>query len=141
MVGLSGCATVKESVLTGIATGAVTGLVLGPLIDSSAPDAKAGGAVIGAVVGGISAYIIHNGMEERDARIRKETLFNLDKYNVSHPRGNTDYEFGIATPGVETECFNTEVKGDKLVQAHCESRIIGGPEWVRNPNRKKKSNE
>ena len=130
----------KETILTGVATGAVTGLVLGPAIDRGSPDAKVGGALIGAAVGGIAGYFIHKELDDRDAKIRKETLFNLDKFNVSRPNANAnaDYDYGLAAPSVETECYDTEVKGDKLVQAHCESRIIGSPEWVKTQGRKKK---
>jgi hypothetical protein len=134
----SGCATMKESILTGVATGAVAGLALGPAIDRKSPDAMVGGALIGAAVGGIASYFVHKGLEDRDSTVRKETLFNLDKYNVSRPNTNSDYEYGLAAPSVETECYDTEVKGDKLVQAHCESRIIGTPEWVKSQGRKKK---
>ena len=129
----------KGTIITGVATGAVTGLVLGPAIDRRSPDAMVGGALIGAAVGGIAGYFLHKGLDDRDAAIRKETLFNLDKYNVSRPSGSNDYEYGIAAPGVDTECFETQVKGDKLVQAHCESRIIGTPEWVKTQGRKKKA--
>lgn len=135
----SGCASMKETIGTGVVTGAVTGLFLGPAIDRGSPDAKVGGALIGAAVGGIAGYFIHKGMDDRDAKIRKETLFNLDKYNVSRPNGGADYDYGLAAPTVETECYDTQVKGDKLVQAHCESRIIGTPEWVKNSGRKKKA--
>lgn len=130
----------KESIIAGVATGAVTGLVLGPVVDRGSPDAKVGGALIGAAVGGIAGYFLHKGLDDRDAKTRKETLFNLDKFNVSRPNTNVDYDYGIAAPSVETECFDTEVKGDKLVQAHCESRILGSPEWVKNQGRKKKPN-
>ncbi len=129
----------KQSLVTGMGAGAVTGLVLGPVVDRSGSDAKLGGALIGAAVGGITAYFIHSGMEDRDARIRKETLFNLDKFNVSHPSSGMESEYGIANPNVETDCFDTEIKGNKLVQAHCESRIIGAPEWVKTQGRKKKN--
>lgn len=135
--GAMGCASMKQSLVTGAATGAVTGLVLGPVVDRSGSDARLGGALIGAAVGGIAAYFINSGMEDRDARIRKETLFNLDKFNVSRPTSGMESEYGIAAPNIETECFDTEVRGNKLIQAHCESRIIGGPEWVK--GRKKKS--
>lgn len=135
---LMGCASMKQSLVAGVATGAATGLMLGPVVDRSGSDAKLGGALIGVAVGGIAAYFIHDGMESRDARIRKETLFNLDKFNVSRPNSSgMESEYGIAAPNIETECFETEVKGNKLVQAHCESRIIGSPEWTK--GRKKKA--
>src|ERR1700730_16777943 len=103
VVGLaSGCATMKESIITGVATGAVSGLLLGPAIDRGAPDAKLGGALIGAAVGGIAGYFIHKGLDDRDAKTRKETLFNLDKFNVSRPNSGADYDYGLAAPSVET---------------------------------------
>lgn len=133
-----GCASMKQSLVTGAATGTVAGILLGPAVSRSGSDARLGGALIGAAVGGVAAYFIHEGMESRDARIRKETLFNLDKFNVSRPSGSgMESEYGIAAPNIETECFDTEVRGSKLVQAHCESRIIGSPEWVK--GRKKNS--
>ena len=142
VLGAFGCATMKETIITGVAAGAVTGLMLGPAIDRKSPDANIGGALIGAAVGGIAGYFVHKDLENRDAEVRKETLFNLDKYNVSRPNADTDLEYGLAAPSVETQCYDTEVKGDKLVQAHCESKIIGAPEWVKHQERKKKaSNE
>lgn len=131
----------KESIVTGIVAGAATGLILGPVIDREGNDVKLGGALIGAAVGGIASYFIHQGLEDRDAKVRKETLFNLDKFNVSRPSENVDYGYGVASPGVETECFDTEVRGGKLVQAHCESRIIGSPEWVKSSSRKKNESD
>jgi len=131
----------KGSIVLGIASGAATGFVLGPVLDRGASGAKLGGSLIGAAVGGVAGYLIHKSLDERDSGVRKETLFNLDKYNVSHPGGAKDYDYGIAAPSVETECFDTEIKGDKLVQAHCESRITGTPEWVKNTARKKTANE
>lgn len=144
MVCASGCATMKESIFTGVGAGAVTGLVLGPAVDRNASDARLGGALIGAAVGGIAAYFIHKGLDDRDANVRKETLFNLDKYNVSQPGGGgggMDYEYGIAPAGVSTDCFPTEIKGDKLIQAHCESKITGTPEWVKGGGKKKAADE
>ncbi len=139
--GFSGCATMKESIGLGIVTGAATGLVLGHTIDRGSSSAKLGGALIGAVVGGVASYFIHQGLEDRDARVRKETLFNLDKFNVSRPSENTDAGYGVATPSVETQCYDTEVRGDKLVQAHCESNIVGSPEWVKSSGKKNKAND
>jgi len=141
MLVASGCASMKESIFTGIGAGAVTGLVLGPVIDRHGSEAKLGGALIGAAVGGIAAYFVHQGLDDRDAKVRKETLFNLDRYNVSQPNGGGEMgdEYGIAPASANTDCFPTEIKGDKLIQAHCESKITGTPEWVKTGGRKKRA--
>ncbi len=115
----------------GVGTGALSGFLLGPAIERESSGARLGGALIGAAAGGIAGYLIHRGLDDRDAKVRKETLFNLDKYSVSRPKGGSDPDYGVASPSVETECFETEIKGDKLIQAHCESRISGAPEWVK----------
>lgn len=136
---MNGCASMKGTIFAGTTTGAATGFLVGPTFNRESRDARLTGALIGAVVGGVSGYFLHKTLEDRDSKIRKETLFNLDKYNVLRPNSDLDYDYGIAAPGVETECFDTEIKGDKLVQAHCESRIIGTPEWVKQSGSKRKT--
>lgn len=81
---LSGCASVTKSTLLGIGTGAVVGGASGALIDKQNPGQTAlNSALITAVIGGIAGYFTHDFLEDRDASVRKETLFNLEKFGVS----------------------------------------------------------
>lgn len=80
----SGCATMSDSVILGIGTGAATGAVLGTQMRGESDKAGAG-AAIGAALGGLGAYFIHKGLSNRDERTRRETLLNLEKYEVSLP--------------------------------------------------------
>lgn len=80
----SGCATMSDSIILGIGTGAATGAALGTQLRGES-DKTGAGAAIGAVLGGLGAYFIHKGLSNRDERTRRETLLNLEKYEVSLP--------------------------------------------------------
>lgn len=128
---VSGCASMKESIITGVSTGAATGAIAGSI--SNKRDKGKGavtGALIGAAIGGISSYIIHGSLEKRDATTRKQTLLNLDKFSVSTPnRSSGVNDFRLSAPDVDKECFDWEVKGGKLVQQHCVWTIKGNSYW------------
>jgi hypothetical protein len=81
---LNGCSTVTKSTLLGITTGAVVGAGSGAVLSQQekAQMALTSALVMGAV-GGITGYFTHKGLEVRDAEIRQETLFNLEKFGVS----------------------------------------------------------
>ena len=72
----------KQSLLLGVATGAATGAIINHSIDRDNSSAATNGALAGAVVGLAASYFIHDGLENRDSRVRRETLLNLDKFNV-----------------------------------------------------------
>jgi hypothetical protein len=133
---LMGCTTMKESLLLGGVTGAATGAAINNSIDRGNPIAATNGALAGVVVGLAASYFIHDGLEKRDSRVRRETLLNLDKFNVSHPAvPETEGDFYVTDPKVETQCFDSDVRGNKLIEAHCESVIVDRPEWVKRPKK------
>jgi hypothetical protein len=70
--------------------GAAVGAASGALLDhqDSGRGAWTGAAAMG-VAGGIAGYFTHQGMEDRDAHVRQDTLFNLEKYGVSGFYGGT----------------------------------------------------
>tara|TARA_B110001454_G_scaffold219192_1_gene251125 strand:- start:11831 stop:12256 length:426 start_codon:yes stop_codon:yes gene_type:complete len=135
-----GCATMKESLLLGTGIGAISGAVLNSQIDRDNDNAKNNGAMIGAVVGLATSYFIHGSLEDRDNRVRQETLLNLDRFNVSRPSiasGEDDpSDYFVTQPRVETQCFDSDVRGNKLIEAHCESVIVERPEWAKRHKKK-----
>ena len=128
----TGCASMKESLVTGVGVGAATGLVAGSQANKDNRNKGAlTGALVGAVIGGISSYLIHGSLEKRDAKTRKQTLLNLDRHSVSTPQGGANVQdFKLSSPDVDKECFDWEVKADKLVQQHCVWTIKGNSFWV-----------
>lgn len=79
---LQGCSTLRDSLILGSVSGAAVGGIAGSQIDGDHGENALKGAVIGGVVGGLASYLIHGSLESRDARVRRETLFNLEKYDV-----------------------------------------------------------
>lgn len=139
VIPMMGCTTMKESLLLGAVSGAATGAAINNSVDRANPNAATNGALAGAVVGLAASYFIHDGLEKRDSRVRRETLLNLDKFNVSRPTvQEVEDDFYITAPRVETQCFDSDVRGNKLIEAHCESVIVDRPEWVK---RAKKGNQ
>lgn len=81
---LNGCATATRSTLLGIGTGAAVGAAGGAILDSQdRGQAALTSALVMGAIGGITGYFTHKGLEDRDANVRQETLFNLEKYGVS----------------------------------------------------------
>lgn len=129
---LVGCTTMKESLLLGTITGLAAGAVINKAIDRDNSNATSNGALAGAIIGLTSSYFIHDGLEKRDSRIRRETLLNLDRFNVTHPKTDLeDDDYFVSSPKVETQCFDSDIKGNKLIEAHCESVIVDRPEWIK----------
>ena len=121
----SGCATMHKSLLTGVGVGIATGAV------ASRGKGALAGALVGAAIGGVSSYLIHSALEKRDARTRKQTLLNLDKFSVSKPTSRHGVQdFRLSAPDVDKECFDWEVRGNRLVQQHCVWTIRGNSSWL-----------
>ena len=132
VVPLMGCTTMKESLVLGAVAGATTGAAINNSIDRENSKAATNGALAGAVIGLAASYFIHDGMEKRDSRVRRETLLNLDKFNVSRPTTQeSDGDYYVTKPRIETQCFDSDVRGNKLIEAHCESVIMDRPEWTK----------
>lgn len=92
---VTGCSTLDQTVMSGAGIGAATGAVIG---FSTAQTDKyknaAIGSLTGALISGVFSYFLHKNIEQRDEKIRRETLFNLDKYDVSVPY-KFDYQKNI----------------------------------------------
>lgn len=133
----------KDSLVTGIGAGAVVGAAGSSATYKGQKKGKAAisGALIGAAIGGLTSYFIHDGLKKRDAKTRRETIFNLDKHNVSAPRGyQMQGNHGITMPVVEGEVIEEHVSpdGKRLIESHRIWHIKEDAQWVPTPGHKKK---
>lgn len=81
---MSGCASTTKSTFLGFGVGTSIGAANGALIGKrDSGQAILTSAIFMGVVGGLVGYFGHDLLEDRDADVRKETLFNLEKYGVS----------------------------------------------------------
>ena len=114
---LAGCSTLRDSLVLGAGSGVVVGGILGNQSSGNRSENTIKGAVIGGVVGGIGSYLIHGALESRDSRVRKETLLNLEKFDVmgretSTFRGRTSSDKG-------DNCFTTHDVDGRFVSIPC----------------------
>lgn len=79
---MNGCSTLRDSLVLGAGSGAVIGGIVGNQADGDKSENTIKGAVLGGVVLGLASYVIHNSLESRDAKVRRETLMNLEHYDV-----------------------------------------------------------
>ena len=94
---VAGCATMKRSMITGTAVGTAAGATTGAAVGSATKVKDRGGvvlqsALIGGLLGLISSWFVHRKLEIRDAEVRRETLFNLEKFGVDYPKNPPDEE-------------------------------------------------
>ena len=135
LISLTSCSSLKKSISLGVATGMTTGLLAG---SGDSKKAKTG-AAIGGLVGGIASYLIHKGLEKRDAKTRKETLFNLDKFGTYGPAKKSSMSnsapFSLSPAQVEEDFVETHIKdGRMLIEGHRTWTISSDSQWIETPN-------
>ncbi len=145
---LVSCASTKKSIWSGIGIGAVSGgAICSGVSHKNRQKGAIVGALSGALIGGIASYYIDQGLSSRDEEVRRKTLFNLDKFNVSAPMNGIDGNYhGLTMPAVESEWVPTKVEGKKLVEGHKIWIITEDAQWIpgneikaKSKRRKKKS--
>lgn len=136
-----GCSTMNQTVLTSAGVGATAGAVVSHNTGSGSSMKKtAVGALTGAVISGVIGYFIHKRIEKRDAKVRRDTLFNLDKHDVSMPQGfNFSSAHGLTTPKIESEWVPTRVEGKRLIEGHKIWLITDEARWIPSQELKKKN--
>ncbi len=114
---LSGCSTLRDSLILGAGSGAALGGIAGSQLPGAQDENAIKGAVVGGVVGGLASYFIHGSLESRDAKVRRDTLLNLEKYDVL----GRDAVMVPAKPrtGNNDSCFATREVDGRLVSIPC----------------------
>ena len=108
-----GCSTLKDSLILGATSGTVVGGVVGNQSVGDKSENVIKGAVIGGVVFGIASYLIHDSLEQRDANVRRETLMNLEHYDV------LGFENLKSKPSDSGKCFTTREVDGRMVSIPC----------------------
>ena len=120
---LTGCSTLRDSLILGSGTGVIVGGIAGNQFEGDRGENAIKGAVIGGVIGGLASYVIHGSLESRDERVRKDTLLNLEKFDVMG-RGNIGFgESRNAAKG--DKCYTTREVDGRLVSIPC--RYVDDP--------------
>ena len=123
-----------KSVLLGAGSGAAIGGLTGKaLSEDEAGNGVTFGAITGAIVGGLTGHLIKQKLDKRDQQVRRETLFNLEKFDVSTPQGRAFSQgsyHGLTAPKIETEWVPTRVEGKKLVEGHKVWIITDEAQWI-----------
>jgi len=121
---LCSCATMRDSLIVGAGTGAVMGGAIGSQLQGGDPTENLlTGAVVGAVVGGVTSYLIYGSLESRDQRVRKETLLNLEKYDVLGRDAVTNSDSNKPAP--RDKCYTTREVDGRLMSIPC--RYVDDP--------------
>ena len=116
---IGGCAAMREALILGAGSGIATGAAIGII---SSPHAKGSaallGGIIGAAVGLGSAHFIQKGVEDHDSKVRKDTLFNLERFGVSDAPTQNSSVPSISFRVVEEQKIETHRQNNKIVEGH-----------------------
>jgi hypothetical protein len=113
-----GCATLKESLVLGVGSGAAVGGIAGAQSPGDQSENTIKGAVIGGVLGGLFSYMIHGSLEKRDANVRRETLMNLEHYEVMGFE-NVNSDSNKNQSSSPSKCYTTKEVDGRLVSIPC----------------------
>lgn len=83
----TGCASTSKSTLFGMSVGIGAGALTGAIVTKNKKDTMKGALALG-LVGALAGWFSHEALEKRDERVRKETIFNLEKFGVQMPYMN-----------------------------------------------------
>lgn len=121
---IGGCASLRDSLVTGAGTGVAAGAIAGSQIGKDSTENAIKGAVIGGLVGGVASYLIHGSLESRDASVRKETLMNLEHYEVM----GIDKPYSSKVQGTKRsgKCYQTREVDGRTVSVPC--NLVGDME-------------
>lgn len=124
-----------KSTLVGIGVGAGVGALSTSFVTGKGRSAMVvRGAKVGGLLGGVGAYALHRVVTQREERVRRETLFNLESHGISTGFDGVDLEkfnMFMTSPEVREDYVETHTTEDgrKLIQGHKTWTIIGYPQF------------
>lgn len=115
----------RESLILGAGSGAVVGGIVGSQGSGDRSENAIQGAVIGGVAAGLASYFIHGALEKRDANVRRETLMNLEHYDV------LGFEGLNVNPNKSQngKCFTTQEVDGRIMSVPCD--LVNGSDEAR----------
>lgn len=113
---LNGCSTLRDSLILGAGTGLVVGGIAGGQVEGDKSENTIKGAVLGGVVFGLTSYLIHGSLGKRDTNVRRETLMNLEHYDVMGFEGLNSSQ----SESRSGKCFTTKEVDGRIVSIPCE---------------------
>ncbi len=122
MLMMNGCSTLRESLILGAGTGLVVGGIAGDQSSGDRDENTIKGAVIGGVAAGLASYVIHGALEKRDANVRRETLMNLEHYDVLGFEGLSANSRGDRSG----KCYTTQEVDGRIMSIPCD--LVSGPD-------------
>jgi uncharacterized protein YcfJ len=108
----------RDSLVLGAGTGIAAGAIAGSQIGKDSTENAIKGAVIGGLIGGLASYIIHGSLENRDANVRKDTLMNLEQYEVMGV--DKPYSSQIRSTKRSGKCYQTREVDGRTVSVPCD---------------------
>ncbi len=116
---LTSCASMKESLVTGVGVGAITGATLGNAHESGKNRNKStrNGAAIGALLGAGLSYLIHKTKHKNDSiKVQKEIKSSNDIPYLTQPK-------------IKRIWVKDRVSGKRFVKGHWEYIIEDQSQW------------
>lgn len=115
----------RNSLVLGVGTGVAAGAVIGSRFGSDQTENAIKGAVVGGIVSGVASYFIHGSLKRRDENTRRDTLMNLEHFDVM----GVDLRPGTKPSKPKDrdgKCYQTRVVDGRAVSVPCHLLNDGG---------------
>lgn len=135
VINIIGCSSVEKTSLLGFTVGGGIGAIADQgLNENTNKDSLIKNSIIGAVVGLGVGYLLHTVIDNREDKVRRETLFNLEAHGIDRdfkPVVDSEYGNFVTSPYVKEDYIDTHTTDDGrvLIQGHKRWVLIGNPQF------------